>query len=217
MTATPPAELEDSDFETIEAAVLETARGRWFLREFARRARAADTARLLDAVARIERVVTGGQALTAIPFDAEEPARALEERHDRLAEIAWMLRERGYDGDICALIEREARAVGRVASGLRAGAGSRTAADPLIEARAASIGQPALAPPEREPVASPQPPAPQPEITPLEVAPVVAREDLPPPAALASVSPTDDWRARARVALAPIERMNARERLALFA
>jgi hypothetical protein len=43
------------DFEAIEAAVLESPRGRWFLSEFTRRNRAADTLMLLDAIAKLER------------------------------------------------------------------------------------------------------------------------------------------------------------------
>ncbi len=45
------------DFEAIEAAVLESERGRWFLAEFTRRNRAADTLMLLDAIAKLERGV----------------------------------------------------------------------------------------------------------------------------------------------------------------
>ena len=39
MSNKPPPGLTEDDFESIEDAVMETARGRWFLREFARRAR----------------------------------------------------------------------------------------------------------------------------------------------------------------------------------
>ncbi|MFZ4531049.1 MAG: hypothetical protein ACOYOJ_04450 [Alsobacter sp.] len=46
--------LSIADFEAIEAAVMETSRGRWFLAEFARRNRTADTGMLLEALARIE-------------------------------------------------------------------------------------------------------------------------------------------------------------------
>ncbi len=41
--------LSDDDFDAIAEAVAETARGRWFLAEFARRNRNADTNLLLDA------------------------------------------------------------------------------------------------------------------------------------------------------------------------
>jgi chemotaxis regulatin CheY-phosphate phosphatase CheZ len=47
--------LSEADFEAIAAAVNETERGRWFLAEYARRNRHADTERVLEAVARLER------------------------------------------------------------------------------------------------------------------------------------------------------------------
>ena len=48
-----PAPLLDGDFEAIEAAVMETEKGRWFLAEFARRHRVADTETVLVAVGRL--------------------------------------------------------------------------------------------------------------------------------------------------------------------
>lgn len=45
------------DYEAIEAAVLESPRGRWFLAEFTRRNRAADTLMLLEAIRKLERGV----------------------------------------------------------------------------------------------------------------------------------------------------------------
>lgn len=47
--------LSEADFEAIAAAVNETERGRWFLAEYARRNRHADTERVLEAVTRLER------------------------------------------------------------------------------------------------------------------------------------------------------------------
>jgi hypothetical protein len=41
------------EYDAIESAVLETARGRWFLEEFARRHRVADTQTLLDAISKL--------------------------------------------------------------------------------------------------------------------------------------------------------------------
>jgi hypothetical protein len=49
----PPDGLTIEDFEQIEAAVLETERGRWFLQEYARRLRAVETAQILAAVERL--------------------------------------------------------------------------------------------------------------------------------------------------------------------
>ncbi len=55
MKQTDHADLPDDDYALIEAAVMETARGRWFLSEYARRNRAADTEVVLEALARLER------------------------------------------------------------------------------------------------------------------------------------------------------------------
>src|SRR5439155_12343831 len=54
-TALPP--LSESDYETIETAVMESALGQWFLSEHARRNRRAQTDRLLAAIARLEQAV----------------------------------------------------------------------------------------------------------------------------------------------------------------
>src|SRR3954471_11091850 len=48
------AEPGEADYDAINAAFMETSRGRWFLSEYARRNRNADTRMVLDAVARIE-------------------------------------------------------------------------------------------------------------------------------------------------------------------
>lgn len=48
------ASPSDADFEAIREAFLETSRGRWFLDEYTKRNRNADTAMVLEAVARIE-------------------------------------------------------------------------------------------------------------------------------------------------------------------
>src|SRR5690606_129843 len=50
------------DFDAIEAAVLETARGRWFLREYAKRNRNADTEAVLAALRDLERTIAEKRA-----------------------------------------------------------------------------------------------------------------------------------------------------------
>jgi chemotaxis protein CheZ len=50
-----PAPFSDADYELIAAAVLETARGRWFLAEHARRNRHADTKLVLEAIEKLDR------------------------------------------------------------------------------------------------------------------------------------------------------------------
>ncbi len=48
----PP--LTEADYAAISGLLMESARGRWFLAEYARRNRQADTTLVLDAIARIE-------------------------------------------------------------------------------------------------------------------------------------------------------------------
>ena len=63
--------VQKADFNAIEAAVMETARGRWFLAEYARRNRAADTAAVLEALARLEAKLAATKqqpAAAAVPF-----------------------------------------------------------------------------------------------------------------------------------------------------
>src|ERR1700731_4458825 len=48
------AQPNEEDYDAISAAFMETSRGRWFLGEYAKRNRNADTRMVLDAVARIE-------------------------------------------------------------------------------------------------------------------------------------------------------------------
>lgn len=50
-------EAQNYDFNAIEAAVRETERGRWFLAEYDRRSRSADTQALLDAIGKLEKYV----------------------------------------------------------------------------------------------------------------------------------------------------------------
>ena len=52
-----PAPFTDADYELIATAVLETARGRWFLSEHARRNRHADTRLVLRAIERLEHAI----------------------------------------------------------------------------------------------------------------------------------------------------------------
>ena len=57
------------DYEEIEAAVMETARGRWFLTEFARRQRGTDTRILLDAIRRLEDQLLSMSAPISAPVE----------------------------------------------------------------------------------------------------------------------------------------------------
>ena len=55
------AQPGEADYEAIREAFMETARGRWFLDEYAKRNRHADTHMVLNAVARIERMLEAAQ------------------------------------------------------------------------------------------------------------------------------------------------------------
>lgn len=84
----PPAERLESDFEEIEAAVMETARGRWFLAEYARRNRSADTEMLLEAIRKLEQAVQDRQTpegLGHLRRDLMEMATAIAQTKRDLA------------------------------------------------------------------------------------------------------------------------------------
>ena len=53
-TPAPLTPLSIEDYDAIEAAVMETSRGRWFLSEYARRNRNADTGQIIDKLDRLE-------------------------------------------------------------------------------------------------------------------------------------------------------------------
>src|SRR5215212_6946184 len=82
--------VAEAEYETIEAAVMETARGRWFLAEFAQRNRTADTKMLLDAIRRLEQTVTGERAvqnMDRVRFDLMEMAKAIARTKGEIAAI----------------------------------------------------------------------------------------------------------------------------------
>src|SRR5437660_12929624 len=63
----------EADYDAIREAFMETSRGRWFLGEYAKRNRNADTSMVLDAVARIEETLAQQQPA---PDDGLEEALA---------------------------------------------------------------------------------------------------------------------------------------------
>lgn len=82
--------LSDADYDAIESAVMETARGRWFLSEYARRNRHADTQILLTALDRIEAVMRGeraAQSTDRIRFDLLDMAKAISRTKAEIAAI----------------------------------------------------------------------------------------------------------------------------------
>src|SRR6266446_4896070 len=139
----------EEDYAAISEAFMETSRGRWFLGEYAKRNRNADTRMVLDAVARIEESLAAqrqpvpesglAEALAAIRRTLEEARAAASAALDSLAleenlapvrkgarvirEIAWRLREIGADGRICDLIDSQL-------SVIQAGCGQISSAGP---------------------------------------------------------------------------------------
>src|SRR4249919_1867659 len=83
-----PAPLSEADYEAIEGAVMETARGRWFLAEYARRNRHADTTMLLKALDRIEGAMRGERSVEPVErirFDLVEMAKAIARTKTEIA------------------------------------------------------------------------------------------------------------------------------------
>jgi hypothetical protein len=127
----------EADYNAISEAFMETARGRWFLKEYTRRNRNADTAVVLEAVARIESSIAAQKrqgpvtglagAMTAIQDIVDnaraEASKAIEQLSSDetiapsrkgvrvIREVAWRLREIGYDGRICDILEEQANAI----------------------------------------------------------------------------------------------------------
>jgi hypothetical protein len=127
------AEPNEQDYDAIREAFMETARGRWFLGEYAKRNRNADTRMVLDAVAKIEetlaaqrqpvvtdrlpealieirRAICEAETIAIAAFDpaAVEASLAPISRGIRIIkEISWRWREIGADGRICDLIDSQ--------------------------------------------------------------------------------------------------------------
>src|SRR5438105_3130925 len=149
----------EEDYEAIREAFMETSRGRWFLDEYAKRNRNADTRMVLDAVARIEETIAAQKqppppvvidrlpdALTSIRSAVEKEQEAASAAFDglRLAEnlapirkgarvikeISWRWREIGADGRICDLIDSQVAAI-------EAGCNQLAETDPRVALRAA--------------------------------------------------------------------------------
>src|SRR5665213_3819435 len=123
----------EEDYDAISHAFMETSRGRWFLGEYAKRNRNADTRRVLDAVERIEQTIVAQkeppadngltEALAAIrravdqaeaaavaaagSLAAEEDLAPTRKGARIIREISWRWREIGADGRICDLLDSQ--------------------------------------------------------------------------------------------------------------
>jgi hypothetical protein len=189
----------EADYDAIQEAFMETSRGRWFLGEYAKRNRNADTKMVLDAVARIEETIVAqkkpvrdpllDQALTSLRMalgQAREAATvalgdlALEQNLAPvrkgarvIREIAWRLREIGADGRICDLIDSQVAAIEGAATKLAPSdlAGALSGAFDRIEEKIAAFNADDVS------AASPKAAAPVPEAAdaaPVESAQAVA-------------------------------------------
>jgi hypothetical protein len=131
------AQPDEADYEAIREAFMETARGRWFLGEYAKRNRNADTRMVLDRMARIEQTLEAFQQSTpdsrltdilatisnVVDQATEVAASAVGgiAIDDRLApiyrgvrilkEISWRWREIGAESRICDSIESQVEAI----------------------------------------------------------------------------------------------------------
>lgn len=141
--------LSAADYDAIAAAVMETARGRWFLSEYARRNRQTDTEMVLSAIARLERLCTVPVALPELGPEFSETARTIAELRDDLdrggasarlsariqettagiieaaesiQEIAWTLRESGVEPELCDRLDRRASEIYGATTVIEAGA-----------------------------------------------------------------------------------------------
>ncbi|WP_157967631.1 MULTISPECIES: protein phosphatase CheZ [Cohaesibacter] len=87
----PPTPLRQEDYLAIEAAVMETARGRWFLSEYARRNRNSDTDTLLAAIDKLEKTVVRERApatvMDRVKVDLADMAGAIERTKREIAQI----------------------------------------------------------------------------------------------------------------------------------
>ena len=127
----------EEDYAAISEAFMETSRGRWFLGEYAKRNRNADTRMVLDAVARIEETIASQKqatadtrltdALAAIrravgltqtvtnaaleAADVEQHLVPIRKGVRIIKEISWRLREIGADSRICDILDSQVGAI----------------------------------------------------------------------------------------------------------
>jgi hypothetical protein len=127
----------EEDYAAISEAFMETSRGRWFLGEYAKRNRNADTRMVLDAVARIEETIAsqkqaasdsrltdalaairgavgGAQAAATAALDGmalEQHLAPVRKGVRIIKEISWRLREIGADSRICDILDSQVGAI----------------------------------------------------------------------------------------------------------
>ena len=81
----PPKHMQPEDFDVIQEAVMETARGRWFLDQYAARLRAAETQSLTASMKRLETALSSNhdeimtRLATALDRGSASPRPAVAE------------------------------------------------------------------------------------------------------------------------------------------
>ncbi len=108
-----PPSVATNDYEAIQAAVMETETGRWFLSEFAERNRVADTTILLAAIKKLETVVGEKETTASIEPDVEKMRFDIVDMANAIAltkqEIAGITSGNGDDSKLdCATAELDA-------------------------------------------------------------------------------------------------------------
>lgn len=92
------SKLPVEDYQAIEDAVMETARGRWFLAEYARRHRVAETEAIVGQLERLEKMIRRERQVPDIDRIRLDLADMAEAIHRTKAEIAQMQMETGVGG-----------------------------------------------------------------------------------------------------------------------
>jgi len=91
MAETDKNEQEDNEYDAILAAVLETPRGRWFIEEFTRRNRSADTEKLLTAIEAIGSVASSATSSTptvdVLRLELQEMSTSIQQTRSEIAAI----------------------------------------------------------------------------------------------------------------------------------
>jgi chemotaxis protein CheZ len=118
-----PSPLNEADYEAIEAAVMETARGRWFLAEYARRNRHADTTMLLKALDRIESTIGGTKTVEPVErirFDLVEMSKAIARTKTEIASIKPDADDHGKFGEASEELDSVVQATEKATSDILA-------------------------------------------------------------------------------------------------
>jgi hypothetical protein len=163
--AAPPGDAQeacdanDEEYAAIYAEIAATERGRWFLSEYVKRHRGADTQRLVGSLARAEAAVRGdapaelpaafarnladlaaaiGQVEAVIAAGAAPAADGLA-ASERIQDIAFALREREIDAALCDALETALYELGEAFAHSDAAAERAQSAAALLRGLQASV------------------------------------------------------------------------------